>query len=842
MLYTFGGNPAAVLTNTAGDVVPDYPVNIRRGGSGEPVTALYEADGTTPIGQLRSNPSGHAQPGAIRRFRIEDVREIEYQYLDTNGAPVTWYESAREIAPTALDASAAATTTAGTAQTAAAAAVATAGAAAAAAAAAQATADDALTNASMPGWYSVSGAAADGVSDDFSAIQGALDAARDAGGGTVLIPPGDYACGAALCAYDDTTIYAYGATIKAIGGGGLLHNYANTSESWAGYEGRSNIAVLGGTWDGNAGTGPGQTSGLHDVISFNHARNILVQDVTVLNTSQAHALEFNAIDGGRAINCRFLGFADLSSGGTRQFSEALQIDIAVSGSTAVGLFDNTPSKNIEVIGCITGPSDTLGPFGRFVGSHTIRANTYYDNITIRGNVVEGALSEGIRGYGWRRAVIADNVIRSTGKAGITLTVPDPATAGYALNPDQVVIANNIIDGPGGESGIRVLGFATAKHSGVRITGNTINGRSTGGANGIQVEHCKGPGIVGNTVDASGSTGIYVNQSSDALVSGSTVTASGSNAINITDSPGANVAANTIGGTVSNYGVAVLNSDSVSITGNSIARTTLAGIRLSTGATRAVVVGNQVRKGGAATPAGITLDASATGATILDNDLSGNSWSASTALGVSTASPTTGPGGTTALPGSNTVDTDLTALPALEAAMRPAGRYETTSRLRCGTAVTPTSGVLYLVPIWLPAGLVISNIAFVSGTNAAVTPTNYWFSLHDSARVALARTADQGSAAWGTNTVKSLAIAQSTAGSASSYTTPYRGLYYLGVMITASTLPNLIGEGAVPAVSAVAPGLGPTNTGQTTPPTVTAGAFTAAAFTGGSALLSYAYVT
>ncbi|MFI7240117.1 right-handed parallel beta-helix repeat-containing protein [Streptomyces cyaneofuscatus] len=840
MLYTFGGNPSAVLTDASGDVVPDYPVNVRRAGSGEPITALFEADGTTPIGQLRSNAAGHAQPGAIRTIRIEETRAIEWQYLDGNGDPVLWYEAAREIAPTALDASAAATTVAGSAQTSAAAAVVAAGAASAAAAAAQATADEALINGSMPGWYVVDGAA-DGVTDDFPAIQAALDAAQGAGGGTVLIPPGTYACADALCAYDNTTVYAYGATIKATGGGGLLHNYANTSESWAGYEGRSNIRILGGTWDGNAGTGPGQTSGLHDVISFNHARNIEVRDVTVLNTSQAHALEFNAIDGGRAINCRFLGFADLSSGSTRQFSEALQIDIAVSGSTAVGLFDDTPSKNIEVIGCITGPSATLGPFGRFVGSHTIRAGTYYDNITVRGNVVEGALSEGIRGYGWRRAVIADNVIRSTGKASIVMTVPNPSTAGYSLNPDQIVIANNVVDGPVGESGIRVLGFAGAQHSGVRITGNTINGRATGGANGIQAEYCKGPGIVGNTVDSSGSTGIYVNQSADALVSGCTVTAAGSNAINITDSPGANVAGNTVGGTVANYGIFVGGSDSVSVTGNSIARTTSAGIRLSTGATRAVVIGNQVRKGAAATPAGITLDATATGATILDNDLSGNGWSASTALGVSTASPTTGPGGMTALPGSNTVDTDLTALPALEAAMRPAGRYETTSRLRCGTAVTPTSGVLYLVPIWLPAGLVVSNIAFVSGTNAAVTPTNYWFSLHDSNRVALARTADQGAAAWAANTVKSLAIAQSTAGSASSYTTPYRGLYYLGVMITATTLPNLIGEGAVPAVSAAAPGLGPTNTGQTAPPTVTAGAFTAAAFTGGSALLAYGYV-
>ncbi|MFD4273830.1 right-handed parallel beta-helix repeat-containing protein [Streptomyces cyaneofuscatus] len=655
MLYTFGGNPSAVLTTAAGDIIPDYPVNVRRAGSGEPITALFEADGTTPIGQLRSNPSGHAQPGAIRTIRIADTRAIEWQYLDGTGSPVRWYEAAREIAPTALDTADASATASGSAQTAAAAAVTTAGAAAAAAAAAQATADEALMNAGMPGWYVVDGAA-DGVTDDFPAIQAALDAARNAGGGTVLIPPGSYACAGSLCAYDNTTIRAYGATIKATGGGGLLHNYANTSESWAGYEGRSNIAVLGGTWDGNAGTGPGQTSGLHDVISFNHARNIEVRDATILNTSQAHALEFNAIDGGRAINCRFLGFADLSSGGTRQFSEALQIDIAVSGSTAVGLFDGTPSKNIEVIGCYSGPSSTLGPFGRFVGSHTIRTGTYYDNITIRGNVIEGTLSEGIRGYGWRRAVIEGNIIRSTGKAGITMTVPDPATAGYALTPDQVVIANNIIDGPGGESGIRVLGFATAKHSGVRITGNTVNGRATGGANGVQVEHCRAPGVTGNSIDAMGSTGLYVNQCTDAQVTANAITSSASNGLNLTDTTGATVNGNTIVGTAANHGITVGGGGDSLFSNNHIAGAASAAIRLSNNAVRCTVTGNKIRKAGGTvtTVNGISAHTSATGAVIAGNDLTGNSWAAGVALVVTgTGAVLDWAGGTTS-PGHNRI--------------------------------------------------------------------------------------------------------------------------------------------------------------------------------------------
>lgn len=179
--------------------------------------------------------------------------------------------------------------------------------------------------------------------------------------------------------------------------------------------------------------------------------------------------------------------------------------------------------------------------------------------------------------------------------------------------------------------------------------------------------------------------------------------------------------------------------------------------------------------------------------------------------------------------------------ALEDAMRPPSRYETTSRLRVGTSsAAMTSGVLYLVPVWLPKGVAISSISFVSGGTAAGTPTNYWFTLHDKDRKALARSADQTTTAWAASTVKTLAIAQTTAGTASSYTTTYEGLHYLGIMVKATTMPSIAGEGSMGAGSGVAPGFGDTNTGMSTPPTVSGAGFTAAAFGGNTGLLAYGY--
>jgi putative cofactor-binding repeat protein len=830
--YTFGGRPDAVLTDTAGNVVPNWPLTVKVAGTGAVVTALFEANHTTPIAQLRSNAAGTFPPGAIRTFAIEDVRAITYLYLDASSNPVTWYEEAREVGTSALDASVTATAAAAD--------------AAAAAAAAQATADAALASSGLESWYSATayGAVGNGTADDVLAIQAALDDAAAAGGGTVVLAAGKtFAVSTFLVALDHVTIYAYGATVRSRANSGLLRNFTDT-ELFNGYAGHSHITVLGGVWDGNAFDGThGTVTSETDVMNFVHGTDITVRDARILNTSTAHALEFNSVDGGRAINCRFEGFQDNSSGSVRQFSEAVQIDIAKSGSASIGNFDNAASKNIVVQGCYFGPSDRCGVFGRAVGSHTIASATYYDSIQILGNRIDGTIQEGIHGYGWRHVVIADNIITATGLDGINLTVPDPASAGYALTAHSMAIKGNTVDSPTTGPGIRVLGFLTAKMGAVSITGNTVK---NAGSVGLHAEQCTAPIIAGNTVETTTTTGIYGHVSDDATVTGNTVRNAGSNAINLSGCRGGTVAGNTVDTTGSNFGVfAGLAADGTTasqdlvITGNKISKAFGAGIRLSTSTTGCLVAGNQVRKDGGSTSNGITLAASATGAVVLDNDFSGNSWSAATAMLVSTANPITGMGGMTALPGSNLCDADLTALTPLEAALRPPGRFETTSRLRCGTTSTPASGTLYLVPIWLPAGFPVAHLAFVSA-NAATSPTHWWFTLHDANRVALARTADQTTTAWAGSTQKSLAIAQATAGTATSYTTTYTGLHHIGFCYTGSAL-TLMSEGTLSQQGDVAPAYGASSTGQTTPPTVTGGAFTAAA-PSGAAISAYAFAS
>lgn len=848
-LYTFGGTPADVLTDEAGNVVPDYPLLVKVAGTGATVTALFEADGTTPIDTLRSDDSDSATPGRVRVFKALDVSEIEYEYLDGGGQPVRWYQAGREIAAgalqtaqQALDAAASKLDTETLDDQEVAGPVTFEGAV---------TFDEDISAPNLPnlsggGFFMVTGAVGNGVADDRGAIQAKLDAAHAAGGGTVFLGAGKtYGVSTFLVIYDNTTLWAYGATLKAIGtSAGLLRNFLG-SETFTAYTGHSHIQVLGGTWDGNAAhSGVGTVTAETDIMNWVHCQDILVKDATFLNCSTAHALEFNSTDNGRAINCNFYGFKDNSVGGTRGFSEAIQIDMAKSGSSSIGSFDNTPSKNIRVEGCKFGASDRLGYFGRAVGAHTLTAGVVYDNIKVLDCTIDGALEDGIYAYGWSRSLIRGNTIRNTGLSSIRYAIPDPATT--AVSPLGVAIRDNHCEAAGDDSGIRVTGYAAYKIPLVSIRGNTIKSIT---GNAIHAEHCAAPTIAQNNADGTTSTGLYAHYSDGAQVAGNTVRNAGSNGINIGGTVGALVASNTIDTTSSNFAIFVgqgadgsTNSTDVLVVGNTCVAPASSGIRFSTNAARCSAQSNRIRKGGASPTSGISLAASATDCSLLGNDLSGNSWSASTALSVSTAAPITGPGGMQALPGSNLVDTDVTPGPSLEAAMCPAGRYETTSRLRCGTESAPSSGWLYLVPIWLPKGKVISNISFTSGNTAGASLTNQWFTLHDSSRVALARTADATTAAWAANTTKTLAIAQTTAGSASSYTTTYAGLHYVGFNITATTPPSIIGEGRLITGGTASPGLGATGSGGlTTPPTVTAGAFTAGSFAG-SAILAYGYTT
>lgn len=148
-------------------------------------------------------------------------------------------------------------------------------------------------------------------------------------------------------------------------------------------------------------------------------------------------------------------------------------------------------------------------------------------------------------------------------------------------------------------------------------------------------------------------------------------------------------------------------------------------------------------------------------------------------------------------------------------------------------VAPTaSGTLFMQGIYLKAGMLISNIAISSATTAAGTPTNYFFALYSLSRALLAQSANQTTAAWAANTVKTLAM-----------TTPYRvqtsGFYYIGFMMTATTI--ITTKGGPARTGAQLAGAAPILHGASTTGLTTALPDPAAAITVGTVQM-YAAVT
>jgi hypothetical protein len=164
-----------------------------------------------------------------------------------------------------------------------------------------------------------------------------------------------------------------------------------------------------------------------------------------------------------------------------------------------------------------------------------------------------------------------------------------------------------------------------------------------------------------------------------------------------------------------------------------------------------------------------------------------------------------------------------------------GKYETRSRLDCsGVGTVITSGLLGLTPIWLPSGLAVSSITFCSGSTGGTSLTNQWFGLYDTGQVQLATTTNDTTTAWASQSTKTLNIATTAAGANSSFTTTYEGLHYLGLCVTASTVPTYYGFTATIAAATMSPSLGGVNsTARTTPP---AFPFTAPTANQSSALL------
>ena len=361
------------------------------------------------------------------------------------------------------------------------------------------------------------GAKGDGIADDSAALQAAANAAI---GKTLLIDPGHYLLNTQVYLSSNTRVIGYGATVHR---GPLLTkvplcNYAPGDTTTTAFNGNSNITIEGLTIDSH-GDDPGRPAS--NGLTFAHAANITVRDVTILRVKGSHHLEFAAVDGALVENCRLLGWTT-DPGLTKR--EALQIDCA-DDNIGSGAKDGTMSKNITIRDCRTGPYGAMGAPQIGVASHTVVTGKMYENIQVERFTAEGCTYAAVRGYYWRDSVIS----------GVRASMDAGASYGVYVEYSADTVISKVVAGFPSTAGVTV---AVERSDNV-----TVNGcKATGGRHSYSVNTSRATTVTGCTARRPNVFGIVVDGATDTLITSTLIDGAGypageSGAIRVTTAAG-----------------------------------------------------------------------------------------------------------------------------------------------------------------------------------------------------------------------------------------------------------------------------------------------------------------
>ena len=220
------------------------------------------------------------------------------------------------------------------------------------------------------------GAVGDGLADDTSAIQAALNAKKE--GGTVYFPAGIYKITQPVFFYSDQIlIFQGGATLlQGASMDNLMMNYS-TADLGA-YDATRNVIIRGATFDG------GSYSQNNTLLGICHSRDITISQCRFRNAYGIwHNLEVNSSKHVQITDCWFEGSRKNGVNG-----ELLQIDSYNNTATwpwGNGKVDGTVSYMVEVKNCFFTGCD-IAPA---IGNHSVAA---VDCIRIHDNVFEGFTS------------------------------------------------------------------------------------------------------------------------------------------------------------------------------------------------------------------------------------------------------------------------------------------------------------------------------------------------------------------------------------------------------------------------------------------------------------------
>ena len=285
------------------------------------------------------------------------------------------------------------------------------------------------------------GATGDGITNDATAIQSALDSVKN-NGGIIYFPQGTYKINSSVFFYSNQTLwFENGATLlQGTSIDNLLMSYCGSTVT--GYNGTHDCLIYGGTFDGSTFT----TN--NTLVGIVHAKNIKFENCTFKNAYGAwHNLEINSSYNVKVINCDFEGSRKTDSNGC-----LIQIDAINNTNTWPwdgnrGSVDSTVSKYVEIVGSIF-HTGTISPA---IGNHSTASDSY---IRIHDCIFDGLTSSrgAINFQSADNVDIYDNTFNGcttgVGSSGATYYIHDNRFVGAttAISGSSSVAHNNMING------------------------------------------------------------------------------------------------------------------------------------------------------------------------------------------------------------------------------------------------------------------------------------------------------------------------------------------------------------------------------------------------------------
>lgn len=207
------------------------------------------------------------------------------------------------------------------------------------------------------------------------------------------------------------------------GDGGTTFRVGKPGSSASGYYYR-NITIKGGIWDGNVRS---KDTGFC-TFKVNHSQNVKFLNMTIQNDLEGHMIEAGAVNGLTISRANFKNHkcyfkAHKNKNDYYEHEEALQLDVNLYETTAIGKYDKYQNKNVTVDRC------NFTNLGRGIGSHNSIDGCYFTNMKFTNNTFKNIKSYAIGAVNYRNSKIQNNKILNCG-SGILFVNSKPNYTGY----------------------------------------------------------------------------------------------------------------------------------------------------------------------------------------------------------------------------------------------------------------------------------------------------------------------------------------------------------------------------------------------------------------------------